>query len=79
MVCRYALVERQTQSFSPAASLVLGPGVPVTSIQKPAGGFSFAPKRKLAEIEKRTAILSELPSGYGGESGICDVAQRLVL
>ena len=52
MVCRYALVERQTQSFSPAASLVLGPGVPVTSIQKPAGGFSFAPKRKLAEIEK---------------------------
>ena len=52
MVCRYALVERQTQIFSPAVSLVLDPGVPVTSIRKPAGGFSFARKRKLSEIEK---------------------------
>ena len=52
MVCRYALVRLQTRILSPAASLVLDPGIPVNSIRKPAGGFSFARKRKLSEIEK---------------------------
>ena len=45
-------VLNKEEFFESLKNLELDPGVPVTSIRKPAGGFSFARKRKLSEIEK---------------------------